>query len=198
MPELRDAHRLRCIPKRILHDYLVLRPAENEPNRRLVCRMLQHVIDGRKIEIHLPRILRLERRHFQVNDDKTPELQVIEKKVNPKILSSDFQRILAPDEREPNSQLKEELAYVLEKTRLEVALLRFAGEREEIEVVRVFQELLGEVRLRRRKGLPEVRERLPLSAIKPCLDLHYKDISAPAVLNGLLGVPAAFLRGLNL
>ena len=57
-----------------------------------------------------------------------------------------------------------------------------------------FEELLGEVRLRRRKGLPEVRERLTLPPIKACLDLHYKDISAPAVLNGLLGLPAALLR----
>ena len=103
MPELRDAHRLRCIPKRILHDYLVLRSAENEPDRRLVCRMLQHVIDGRKIEIHLPRILRLERRHFQVDDDKTPELQVIKQEINPKVFSSDFERILAADKRKPDS-----------------------------------------------------------------------------------------------
>ena len=47
----------------------------------------------------------------------------------------------------------------------------------------------GEVRLRRRKRLAEVRERLPLPAVEPTFSLHREDVAAPAVLNGLLGVP---------
>src|SRR5439155_5820488 len=114
---------------------------------------------------------------------------MVEKDIEPKIFSSDFQRNLAADESESHAQLDEELSQVRQQFPFEVAFVCFLREGEEIEVVGVFDELLCEVRLRRWESRPEIRDRLPLTAVEAALNLHYQDVPAPAVRYGLLCIP---------
>src|SRR4029077_2084726 len=105
------------------------------------------------------------------------------------VFSSDFEQNLAADEGEPNAELDEKLAQVREEFPLQVALLRFGRESEEIEIVRVFDDLLRKIGLRLRESGLEIGERLSLTAVEATVDLHDEDVAAPAILNGLLGIP---------
>jgi len=74
----------------------------------------------------------------------------------------------------------------------------FAGEGQEVEVIGILQELLSQVGLERGKGARKVSLRLSLAAIETRLDLHDKNVPAPAILNSLFDVPGAFGGVLNL
>lgn len=50
--------------------------------------MFEHVIDGRKIEVHLAGVLRLECSSLQVDVDETSKLQMVEEQIEPVVLAS--------------------------------------------------------------------------------------------------------------
>ena len=105
------------------------------------------------------------------------------------VLSANLQRNLAADEGEPDAEFDEKLAQVREKSPFKVALLCLRCEGEEIEVVRIFDELLCKIGLRWRKSRLEVGHRLSLPPVEAALDLDHEDIPAPSVLDGLLDIP---------
>ena len=72
---------------------------------------------------------------------------MVEKQVQPVVLSSNIQRVLASQERKACSQFKKELLNVSNEAGFNFALVGILGERKEIEVVRVLKQLLGQVGL---------------------------------------------------
>jgi hypothetical protein len=80
---------------------------------------------------------------------------------------------------------------VVEQAMLQIAFVRIVAEHEKVEVVRIFGDVLHQVRLRRGKSSIEVRHRFPLPMSPPALDLMNKDVAAPAMLDGRLGIPNA-------
>ena len=64
-------------------------------------------------------------------------------------------------------------------------------EGEKIEKVRIFEQLDGEIGLRRRKGLREVGNGVAVTLVGLTLDLQGEDVAAPSVFEGLTGVPEA-------
>ena len=198
MAEFGDTKRLSDIAEGVLRDDSVLRFAENETDTRLIVGMAQHVIDSREVEVHLARVLRFELAHLQIDHDEASELQVVKEQIELEILSSDFKRNLAPDEGEADAQLDEKLAQMCEEFPFQVALLCLLGEGEEVEVVWVFEDLLGEIGLRRRKRSLEIRDGPSLPPIEPAFNLEHEDVSAPAVLDRLLDVPEALHSILHL
>src|SRR5260370_20240700 len=156
MPELRDAHRCRCVPESVLRNDTVLRFAENQDDARFIVGMAEHVIDGGEVEIHLSRVLRLERRHLEVNHHEASKLQVVEQQIELKVLSADLKQHLVPDKSKPQAEFDEKLTQVREKTPFEGALLCFRCDSKEIEVVGVLDELLCEIGLGLREGCLEV------------------------------------------
>jgi len=162
---------------------------DNQADGRLIVRMAEHVIDGREVEIHLSRVLRLERRHLEVNHHEASKLQVVEKQIKFEVLSADLKQHLAPDKCKPQAEFDEKLTQVREKTLFEVALLCFRCESKEIEVVGILDELLCEIGLRLREGCLEVRQRFALPPVETAINLHDQHIPAPAILDRLLDVP---------
>src|SRR5438067_13829600 len=81
---------------------------------------------------------------------------------------------------------------------LQVAFLRLGTETEKIEVIRILYDLLGEFGLWRRKSSVEIRNSLPLPVEEIAFNLVNEDVPAPAVLNGLFGVPNALGHSLQL
>ncbi len=75
------------------------------------------------------------------------QLQMVEEDVQSEVLASNFERHLAADEGEADTEFDQELPQVGVKSFLKIALLRLRRERQEVEVVWVLQELLREVRL---------------------------------------------------
>src|ERR1035441_9517746 len=193
-----DAHRSRRVPESVFGNDSILRFAQNEADAGMVVWVAEKVIHSRQVEVHLPGVLGPKGAHLEIDDHEAAKLQVIEKQIDLEILTSDLKRYLTSDEGKSYAEFDEKLTEVREKPSFEVALLCLRRKGEEIEVVRIFDELLGESRLRRWQSRLEVRERLPLPPVKAALDLHDKNIPAPAVFNSLFDVPNPFGRNFHL
>src|ERR1035437_2783225 len=197
MFELGDAHRSRCVPESVFGNDSILRFAEDKTDAWLVVRMTKEVIDSGEVEVHLPGILGFKPAHFEIDDNEASELQVVEEQIDLEILSSNLERHLTSDEGKSHAEFDEKLAQVRKKPMFEVALLCLRRKGEEIEIVRIFDELLGEIRLCRWQSRLKVRERLPLPPVKATLNLHDENVPAPAVGGGLFRVPEPFLWTLH-
>lgn len=147
--ELRDPHRCCRVAKRVLDNQSPLALAEDESNAWVVGRVFEHVIDGGQVEVHLACVLRLERAGLQIDDNEAPEFEVIEEEVDLVVLAGDLQPVLTANEGEARSQFEEELLDVLNESGFYVSLISILGQCEEIEVVGIFQELLGQIGLGR-------------------------------------------------
>jgi len=74
---------------------------------------------------------------------------VIKEQIEPVVLTRNFKRILPSEKREARPQFQKELLDVRNEAGFDFALIRVLGQRKEIEVVGIFQKLLGEVGLAR-------------------------------------------------
>jgi hypothetical protein len=119
---------------------------------------------------------------FKIDHNKASKLEVIEKQIEPKILPANFERNLAPNESEAGAELDEKLTQMFQEPSLQIALLCCSGEGQEIEVVRVLDELLRKIRLRFGKRRLEICDRFSLPPIKAALDLHNENVPAPSEL----------------
>src|SRR5258707_8106534 len=109
--------------------------------------MAQLVIHRGEIEVHLARKFWLEGLHLQVNNNEATEAQMVQKQVQGEFLAGNFEPELASDKGESHSKLDEEFLDVIEQTLFQFALARRGVKGEEIEDVRVFQDLFGEIGL---------------------------------------------------
>ena len=87
---------------------------------------------------------------------------MVEEEVDTEVLPAHFERILTADKRKADPQLQKELPDVLQEPGLEIPFLSLLRKCQEIEVVRVLQELLGQV------GLWGRKRRLKLVSAFPC------------------------------
>ncbi|HEY5784167.1 MAG TPA: hypothetical protein VIT65_05275 [Microlunatus sp.] len=78
---------------------------------------------------------------------------------------------------------------MIDQRLFEIALAVRLGGGEEVEQVRVTRGLLGQIGVLRRKRGGEVNDRLAGPLVKLGFDLQRQDVAAPAVLDGLCGIP---------
>ena len=114
--------------------------------------MAELIIDGRKIEIHFAGKLGNELRQRQIEHYKTAQVQMIEQKIESKVLVSYCQRILLADKCKPDAELKKKITKTCNETTFKITLRRFRTKCEKVKIVRVFYKLLCELRLRCRQG----------------------------------------------
>jgi hypothetical protein len=69
---------------------------------------------------------------------------VIEEEIEVVVLTGDFEMILAADEREPLAELEDQRAQMFDQPSLKIPLQHFGSERQEIEAIGVFENLLRE------------------------------------------------------
>jgi len=105
---------------------------------------------------------------------------------------------LPADVCETLPEFQQELCDVRRQRILEVLLLVVFGEREEIEVIGVFQDLVRKVALRLRQQTRKVRDGLTLRRIQIRLHEIHQHRTAPPVLNGLQDIEQGFLDGFAL
>jgi hypothetical protein len=91
---------------------------------------------------------------------------MIKQEVEVIILAADFHVILPADKREANTEFEQKFLDVVKQTLFEVALMRVAADREEIEIVWVFERLFGEIRLWRRQGALKVGDRFAFALVQ--------------------------------
>ncbi len=123
---------------------------------------------------------------------------MIKQEIEIVVLAANLEPILLAEEGEPSPQLDEELTDVGHEPPFEFPFLRFLRDRQEAELVRILQRLPGEVGLKSRECLLEVRLRLALALVEVALDPVNEDGPAPAVLEGGPGVPEPLPEVLDL
>src|ERR1017187_7970031 len=107
---------------------------------------------------------------------------MIEEQVEVEILVADFHVDLPPDEGKANAEFEQELFDVRHEGVLDGPLVGVVAQVEEIEEIRGFGELLGEVGLRRRQGGLKVCDRLALAGMQARFDLERQYVARPAML----------------
>jgi hypothetical protein len=165
--KFRHAHRGSSDAECTLNDDAVLALAQDEPDRGLISRVSQEIVDGRQVEVHFASVFGFERRHLQIDHHETPQLEMVKEQIDPELLAADLDWVLAADEREAHAQLQQKFPDLLNESGFELPFPSLLRECQEIEVVGIFEKLLGQVGLGRRQGLAEVRERLPLGRMSP-------------------------------
>jgi hypothetical protein len=114
---------------------------------------------------------------------------MIEEQVEREFFARHFQPILSPDECKADAELDEEFLDVFEQSQLKFALARGGVEREEVEDVRIFERLPGEIGLRSGKSERKIGDCFALALMKARLDLHSQNIARPAVFERRLRIP---------
>ncbi len=122
---------------------------------------------------------------------------MVKQQVNSEFLTSNRQGVLTAYKGEPHAELQQEIAQMFQQAPLEFAFLDGGGQAEEIKIVGVLNDLLGELRLLSRKSSVEVAWGSSLAFVEVTFDLMHKDGSAPSVLNGLANVPPTLARILD-
>lgn len=182
----------------VFHDDVVLFLAEDETERGAVAFRAHLAVDGFQVEVHLAGKLRLEPARLEFDHDVAVEPHVVEEQVDEEFVSADGDPVLAADVGEPLAEFHEEAGHVGGELVFEVAFPHGLSTGDEIEEVAVLEDALGEVRLGAGERGLEVGEGGALVVDQAAFDLGGKDGAAPAVLNGLEGVPEALARVLEL
>jgi hypothetical protein len=89
----------------------------------------------------------------------------------------------------PFAHLEQEVPDPHQQRAFQIPLLGIRRDRQKIELVRVLDDLLGQIRFRRRQGAGKIRHCLALPILESGFDLVGKHRAAPAVLERRLGVP---------
>lgn len=105
---------------------------------------------------------------------------------------------LFPHECEPLTELQEELLDVVDRCAFQVALPSDVVVPDEVEETRVAGRLLRQIGVRRRQRVGEICNRASYAFVEPSVDVVDVDVSATAVLDGLLGIPEPQVGGIEL
>src|SRR5690606_11005954 len=131
---------------------------------------------------HLADEAGLERRGLELDDDVAAQLQVIEQQVDVEVVVAELEVHLPAHEGEAAAEFEQEALDVVDQGLLDLALAARVGGAEEVEQVRILEDLRGHVRVGRGQGVLEVVERLALALVGAAVDLELQDAAAPAVL----------------
>ena len=93
--------------ERPLDHRVVLRLADEKPNCRLVCRVLEDVVDCRDVKPQLPQVFGGELHGLDLDDDVPVEVHVEEQQIGEHLLLSNLKAVFASDEHESLAKLKE-------------------------------------------------------------------------------------------
>lgn len=119
---------------------------------------------------------------------------MVEEQVDDEVLPADFERHLPADEGESAAELEQEALDVIDERLLDLAFAPRIGGAEEIEQVRILEDLRGHVRVDRRQREREVALRLALAFVQAAFDLQRQNAAAPALPGTLRCVPESRLR----
>lgn len=117
---------------------MILGLAEQETNRWLIIGAFELRVDRRKVEVELSRVLRLERGGFELDDDVALQTRVVEKQIDEELVAADLDAMLTAYEREASAEFEKESCNVPHESVLDVVLLGFIANSQEIEVIWVF------------------------------------------------------------
>jgi hypothetical protein len=116
---------------------------------------------------------------------------VVEEQIEVVVAARKCELDLPADECKAAAELQQEALDVIDQSLLDLALPPWVRGAEEVEEVRILEDLRRHVRIRKRQRGLEVGESLAVAFVGAAVDLQLEDASAPAVLDGLPDVPLA-------
>ncbi len=167
--------RLRGAGEGVPDDGLVLVRDEEHPDRGLVLRSAQPILDQRDVEAELAGITRVEPGGLEF-DDHIPELfDVEEQQIDEEVVALDIEVDLTTDEREPGAELTQSVDDALDEPILELALGGVPVDGEELERERILGDLLSQLGVWAFESARKVRRGRPLPRVQVRLDLVSQD-----------------------
>ncbi|MNT69842.1 hypothetical protein D3C72_2081840 [compost metagenome] len=116
---------------------------------------------------------------------------MVEQQVDEKLLAAHVQQHLPTNEGKTRTQLQQEIGDVLHQRAFDLAFLCFIAQAKEIEAVRVFQRLNGQIGLRRGQALIEVGNGFARALQQAGFDMDVQHIPRPAMFDGGAGIGQA-------
>src|SRR5689334_11047555 len=113
--------------------------------------MAQKVIYSREVDVDPADECGVEGDRFQLDDDVAAQLEVVEKKIEVVVAACELEMDLPADEREAAAELEQEALNLIDQGLLDLTLPPRIGGAEEVEEVRVLEDLLGHVGIVRRQ-----------------------------------------------
>ena len=153
--------------------------------------MAKFVIHHAAIEVHFAGVFGLEIAALEVDYHITAQFQMVEQQVDVKILLADIKMILSSNEGKALPELQQKFFQMGDKTSFQFAFVKTWLQGQEVEEIGVFQRLLHQIGVGWGQAAGKVAGGSPLPEVSPGFYLHHEDVSAPAVLDGGLHVPAA-------
>src|SRR6185436_21146861 len=109
--------------------------------------------------------------------------------VEVEVLAADLEVDPAADEGEAGAELEEEPLDLIDERLLDLSLAARIGGAEEVEEVRILEDLLGHVGVGRRQRPRERTDRLALPLVRMVLDLKHEHVARPTVQDSAPRVP---------
>ena len=153
--------------------------------------MLEEVIDGGEVKVHLAEMFRCETARLELDDDMAAETGVVEEQIEEEVLVADLEVDLASDEGEAGAEFKEEVLDMGDQASFQFFFATATIGADEVEEVGIFEDLGGKVRVCRRQSGGEIVLGFALAEVLACLDLVDEDGLGPAVAGGGFGIPEA-------
>ena len=97
--------------------------------------MLQLLVDSLHVEPQLPDVLRLHFAGLQLDNDKTPQFQMVEQKVDEILVAVNLYPELAADERKAAAELQQKPRNIVDKRIFELPFGIPLAEREEVKAI---------------------------------------------------------------
>lgn len=163
--------------------------AEEDPYRRAVALASDRVVDDVYVEVELAGVLRLEAPGLQLHHHVPVQVHVVEEEVDEELLPVDLQAVLGADEGETCTQLDQETLELGDERLLEVALVYFGFDVEELQIVRVLGYLLDGVGFFSWQGGGEVGRSRAHALVKLAHDPVEEYVPRPTVGRRLTAVP---------
>ena len=114
--------------------------------------MPEEVIDGGEIKVHLAGVFGSELVHLEINNNEASKSEVVKEEIDKEILAFNFEWVLTSNKGEADAELQKKLLEMLDEGGFKIAFFGLLTEAQKIEVVRIFDNLLGEFGLWRRKS----------------------------------------------
>jgi hypothetical protein len=139
---------------------LVLVSNQQHPDRGLVLRPPQPILNEGDIETKLTGVARLEFRGLQLDNHIPKLIDVKEHQINEEVISVDIEVDLAANKRKPRAEFAERVSDALDEPGLHLSLCSVPVDGEELERERNLRDLLSELRVGAFESVRKVRRGL--------------------------------------
>ena len=164
--EVGDTQRLIVALEGVLGINIVLALTDEKADGGIVSFAFQQMVGAGDITAQLPEERRFELSHLDLHDDVTVGDGVVEEQVHKLLRLSGDDAVLSAHIGETGAHLDKELGNVIDKGVLQILLVIFLVQRQEVEIVWIFGDFLREIALGSRKSFREIGYSLPVRSYR--------------------------------